>query len=64
MNSKFWELYESISERVKLLIDVIKFGSVVRVGYIIYHSLVTILIERWKPETIYFILRRARLQLF
>lgn len=51
-DSRFWSFYENSPERVKLFLDVIGFGGVVRAGYyILYHSLITALIERWRPET-------------
>lgn len=50
MDKRFWSFYEDSHERVKLFLDVI--GVIVRAGYyILDHSLITALIERWRPKT-------------
>lgn len=51
-DKRFWSYNENSHDRIKLFLDVIGFGSVAKAGYyILDHSLIMALIERWRPET-------------
>lgn len=51
-DSRYWDLYASSPNRVKEYIDMLRVGGVSRIGYhTVDWGLITVLVERWRPET-------------